>query len=99
MGSPTKAHCIVGAFERWRAHHRDDDPASRASERRRLPASAVDMLRYTRFGAGASWVEEYGDPDKPEDRAYIEKYSAYQNVKPDVKYPGILFIRKPATTG
>jgi prolyl oligopeptidase len=52
----------------------------------------VDMLRYTRFGAGASWVAEYGDPDKPEDRAYIEKYSAYQNVKPDVKYPGILFI-------
>jgi prolyl oligopeptidase len=52
----------------------------------------VDMLRYTRFGAGASWVEEYGDPDKPDERAYIEKYSAYQNVKPDVKYPGILFI-------
>ena len=52
----------------------------------------VDMLRYTRFGAGASWVAEYGDPDRPEDRAYIEKYSAYQNVKPDVKYPGILFI-------
>jgi prolyl oligopeptidase len=52
----------------------------------------VDMLRYTRFGAGASWVEEYGDPDKPEDRAYIEKYSAYQNVKPEVKYPSILFI-------
>ena len=52
----------------------------------------VDMLRYTRFGAGASWVEEYGDPDKPDERAYIEKYSAYQNVKPDGKYPGILFI-------
>lgn len=52
----------------------------------------VDMLRYTHFGAGASWVAEYGDPDKPQDRAYIEKYSAYQNVKPDVKYPGILFI-------
>ncbi|HVU22381.1 MAG TPA: prolyl oligopeptidase family serine peptidase, partial [Rhizomicrobium sp.] len=52
----------------------------------------VDMLRYTRFGAGASWVAEYGDPEKPEDRAYIEKYSSYQNVKPDVKYPGILFI-------
>jgi len=52
----------------------------------------VDMLRYTRFGAGASWVEEYGDPDKPQDRAYIEKYSAYQNVKPEVKYPSILFI-------
>jgi prolyl oligopeptidase len=52
----------------------------------------VDMLRYTHYGAGASWIEEYGDPDKPADRAYIEKYSAYQNVKPDVKYPSILFI-------
>jgi prolyl oligopeptidase len=52
----------------------------------------VDMLRYTRFGAGASWVGEYGDPDKPQDRAFIAKYSAYQNVKPDVKYPPILFI-------
>jgi prolyl oligopeptidase len=52
----------------------------------------VDMLRYTRFGAGASWVGEYGDPAKPEERAYIEKYSAYQNVKPEVKYPSILFI-------
>ena len=52
----------------------------------------VDMLRYTRYGAGASWVDEYGDPDKPEERAYIEKYSAYQNVKPDVTYPSILFI-------
>ena len=52
----------------------------------------VDMLRYTHFGAGASWVEEYGDPDKPEDRAYIDKYSAYQNVKKDVKYPPVLFI-------
>ncbi len=52
----------------------------------------IDMLRYTHFGAGASWAEEYGDPDKPQDRAYIEKYSAYQNVKPGAKYPSILFI-------
>ena len=52
----------------------------------------VDMLRYTKFGAGASWVDEYGDPAKPEDRAWILKYSAYENLKPDVKYPPILFI-------
>ncbi len=52
----------------------------------------VDMLRYTRFGAGASWIGEYGDPDKPSDRVYIAKYSAYQNVKPGVRYPAILFI-------
>jgi prolyl oligopeptidase len=52
----------------------------------------VDMLRYTRFGAGASWVDEYGDPAKPAERAYIAKYSAYQNVKPGVHYPAIFFI-------
>jgi prolyl oligopeptidase len=52
----------------------------------------VDMLRYTRFGAGASWVGEYGDPADPVMRAAILKYSAYENLKPDVKYPPILFI-------
>jgi len=52
----------------------------------------VDMLRYTHFGAGASWAEEYGDPDKPEDRTYLAKYSAYQNVKRNVNYPSIFFI-------
>jgi prolyl oligopeptidase len=52
----------------------------------------VDMLRYTRFGAGASWVAEYGDPAIPVQRAYLARYSAYQNVKPDVAYPPALFI-------
>ncbi len=27
----------------------------------------IDMLRYTHYGAGASWVGEYGDPADPED--------------------------------
>jgi prolyl oligopeptidase len=52
----------------------------------------VDMLRYTKYGAGASWVDEYGDPAKAADRAYILKYSAYENLKPGVKYPPIFFI-------
>jgi len=52
----------------------------------------VDMLLYTKFGAGTSWIGEYGDPADPKMRAYIAKYSAYQNVKPDVKMPSILFI-------
>jgi len=47
----------------------------------------VDMLRYNHLSAGASWVGEYGDPDIPADRAFIEKYSGYQNVKAAVKYP------------
>jgi prolyl oligopeptidase len=47
----------------------------------------VDMLRYNHLSAGASWVGEYGDPDVPADRAFIEKYSGYQNLKAGVKYP------------
>jgi prolyl oligopeptidase len=52
----------------------------------------IDMLRYTQFGAGASWVDEYGDPADPRMRAAIEKYSPYQNVKAGVKMPSVLFI-------
>ncbi|HEY3947966.1 prolyl oligopeptidase family serine peptidase [Phenylobacterium sp.] len=47
----------------------------------------IDMLRYNHLSAGASWVAEYGDPDIPADREFIAKYSAYQNLKPGVKYP------------
>jgi len=51
----------------------------------------LDMKRYHKLLAGASWMEEYGDPDKPEDWAVIAKYSPYQNVKRGVKYPRTLF--------
>lgn len=47
----------------------------------------VDMLRYHKLSAGASWVGEYGDPDVPEDAAFIARYSGYQNLKPGVAYP------------
>ena len=47
----------------------------------------IDMLRYNHLSAGASWVAEYGDPDVPADRAFIARYSGYQNLKPGVKYP------------
>jgi prolyl oligopeptidase len=49
------------------------------------------MKRYGKLLAGASWMGEYGDPDKPDDWAAIAKYSPYQNVKADVKYPRVLF--------
>ncbi len=51
----------------------------------------LDMKRYHLLLAGASWMGEYGDPDKPEEWAYISAYSPYQNVKPDVTYPRTLF--------
>lgn len=50
----------------------------------------LDMKRYHKLPPGASWMGEYGDPDKAEDWAFISKYSPYQNVKKDAKYPPML---------
>lgn len=47
----------------------------------------LDMMRYHTLLAGASWVGEYGDPDVPEERAFIRAYSPYQNVDPAADYP------------
>ncbi|MBV9061916.1 MAG: S9 family peptidase [Alphaproteobacteria bacterium] len=52
----------------------------------------IDMLRYTRLGAGQSWVEEFGDPANPPDRAWLAAYSAYEKVRPNLHYPSALFI-------
>lgn len=51
----------------------------------------LDMKRYNKLLAGASWMDEYGNPDKPEEWAYISKFSPYQNVVREKKYPRILF--------
>jgi prolyl oligopeptidase len=51
----------------------------------------LDMKRYTHLSAGASWMAEYGDPDKPEEWAFIQKFSPYQNLKPGTAYPPVLF--------
>jgi prolyl oligopeptidase len=51
----------------------------------------LDMKRYHKLLAGASWMAEYGNPDEPADWATIAGYSPYQNVKPGVKLPKVLF--------
>ncbi len=51
----------------------------------------LDMKRYNKLLAGASWMAEYGDPDKPEEWAFLQKYSPYHNLKEGVKYPATLF--------
>jgi prolyl oligopeptidase len=51
----------------------------------------ADMQRYHLLLAGASWMGEYGDPDKPEQWSYISRYSPYQNIKPGAKYPRVFF--------
>lgn len=50
-----------------------------------------DMKRYSKLLAGASWVDEYGDPDKPADWAFLSKYSPYQNLRKGVRYPAVFF--------
>jgi prolyl oligopeptidase len=50
----------------------------------------IDMRRYTKLLAGASWIAEYGDPDKPEEWAWLQTYSAYHTARPGQKYPPIL---------
>ncbi len=47
----------------------------------------LDMLRFTKIGAGASWVGEYGSPDIPEERAFLASISPYHNLRPGVRYP------------
>lgn len=51
----------------------------------------LDMKRYHRLLAGASWMAEYGNPDDPEDWAFLEKYSPYQNLAEEAAYP-VVFI-------
>ncbi len=51
----------------------------------------LDMKRYHELLAGASWMEEYGNPDDPAQWRYIRTFSPYQNVRKDVKYPPVLF--------
>jgi prolyl oligopeptidase len=51
----------------------------------------LDMQRYNKLLAGASWMGEYGDPDTS-DWEFIKKYSPYQNVNKETKYPEVFFM-------
>ena len=46
----------------------------------------LDMKRYTKLLAGASWVGEYGDPDIPEQWEYIQTFSPYHNIDGEKNY-------------
>ncbi|HYD26623.1 prolyl oligopeptidase family serine peptidase [Brevundimonas sp.] len=54
-----------------------------------IESPLIDMLRYHELPAGASWIGEYGDPRIPEEAAFIARYSAYQNLRPDADYPRV----------
>jgi len=52
----------------------------------------LDMRRYNVLLAGASWMEEYGNPDDPKEWEFIRTFSPYHNVLAGVRYPPTLFM-------
>lgn len=51
----------------------------------------LDMKRFNKLLAGASWMGEYGNPDVPEEWEYIKTYSPYHNLSKDKQYPKVFF--------
>jgi prolyl oligopeptidase len=51
----------------------------------------LDMRRYNKLLAGASWMGEYGNPDIPQEWEFIRTFSPYHNLRKDTKYPRTLF--------
>nr|WP_255521021.1 prolyl oligopeptidase family serine peptidase [Chromobacterium sp. ASV5] len=51
----------------------------------------LDMLRYAELLAGASWIDEYGDPEDPAERAALAAYSPYHRLSAEARYPLALF--------
>ncbi|MBN2724346.1 MAG: S9 family peptidase [Deltaproteobacteria bacterium] len=50
----------------------------------------LDMVRYTLFGSGKTWISEYGDPQNPEHFAALYNYSPYHKIRHGIKYPALL---------
>jgi prolyl oligopeptidase len=51
----------------------------------------LDMQRYHKLLAGASWMAEYGDPDKAAEWEFIQTFSPYRLFDPNKTYPPTLF--------
>ncbi|RSS48715.1 S9 family peptidase [Streptomyces sp. WAC07061] len=52
----------------------------------------LDMLRFHKLLAGASWTAEYGNPDDPADRPHLERISPYHRMTADAAYPPLLLL-------
>jgi len=52
----------------------------------------LDMMRFHKLLAGASWMDEYGNPEEPSQKDAILGYSPYQKVSEGETYPPILFM-------
>jgi prolyl oligopeptidase len=54
-------------------------------------APLLDMVRYERFGLGATWNLEYGSADIPEQLDWLLGYSPYHRATEGTAYPAVLF--------
>ena len=52
----------------------------------------LDMMRFHKLLAGASWMGEYGDPDDAAEGKFLRSISPYHNVDPEADYPEVFFI-------
>ena len=52
----------------------------------------LDMQRYNKLLAGASWMAEYGDPDKAEEWEFIRTFSPYHLFDPAKDYPATILL-------
>jgi prolyl oligopeptidase len=54
-------------------------------------APLLDMVRYERFGLGATWNDEYGSAEVPGELEWLLSYSPYHHVVEGTDYPAVLF--------
>ena len=52
----------------------------------------LDMKRYNKLLAGASWMAEYGNPDTEDWDNFMSAWSPYQNLDQDTDYPRVFFF-------
>jgi len=54
-------------------------------------APLLDMVRFERFGLGATWASEYGTASDVEQLGWLLGYSPYHHVHEGTAYPAVLF--------
>ncbi|WP_037641899.1 prolyl oligopeptidase family serine peptidase [Streptomyces exfoliatus] len=52
----------------------------------------LDMTRFHKLLAGASWIAEYGDPDDEADLPHLRDISPYHRLVADAAYPPVLLM-------